>query len=232
MDRISKSSLATFMKCRRQYYYSLLGYEFKPNEAMVYGTELHKALEKYNSSLIKGDEPNYRGLKLEHINNLDGYKKIIETKLLPEGYKIYSSEMPVGFGSIFGYIDAIFSREINGKTEFLILEYKSVVSKIFSTTNLDKYLFELQVYKYLFSRARSVDESIIRLGVIRFEQYGLGCDIKIFSQTDSYQSVIDDINKMQIFVENSSGSISEFPKVSEDKTASECSWCPFYNMCE
>lgn len=230
MDRVSKSSLNTFLQCQRKFYYSLLGTELeKTSPEMQYGTDFHKLLENYNNKMIKGDFQKEIKVDKEFLPTFNKYVEILGS-LEKEGFKIISSEFPIGAEGFFGFIDALFYDEKEKK--YLILDFKTLTSSAYDKANIEKYRLEINFYIYLLSHFKNADYRNILGGVVIFEQKGERAELKyINNDIDKYYSNIDEAKVMLEKLNKADGSPDEFPKVSEDKTDYACRYCSFYNMC-
>lgn len=225
MEKISKSSYLTFLDCRRKYYYSLMGYAYEANEMMQYGLDFHKVLEDYNKNLMKGES--YKCPK-KFEDNFDAYNKII-SKLVEAGYQSVpiASELKLISGILYGIIDCVFYHP-SGK--YLVIDYKTV-GKI-GGFDTEKYKPEMMLYAQLYATIKKIPIESISTGIIRFEQNGKGYDFnEIPVDLEYINNLLNDINKMDEFIKNSTGDISEFPKVDETKTCFSCRYCNYNKVC-
>lgn len=231
MDRVSKSSLATFLMCKRKYYYSLIGFKEEPNKYMIYGTEFHDIVNKFNRKIIKENNFNESiniGMNKTYKNNFDSYLNILK-EFNKEGYNLipYASELPVNYDDIFGFIDIILHN--NGK--YLIIDMKTI--PYFNKFSEEKYRQELYLYAWLFSKAYNVELSNINTALIRFEQNGSKYDINRVSIDNlQLEGVVLETYSMKEFILNSRGEEKEFPKISKDKTSFVCKFCPYFKICD
>ncbi len=231
MDRVSKSSLNTFLQCQRKFYYSLLGTEMeKETPEMAYGTEFHKLLEDYNKKRIKGLTQTENKVDKKFAPTFQKYIEAVN-KLESEGFKITAAEYPVGLDGLFGYIDALFYNEKEKK--YLIIDFKTIVSSSYNKIDVEKYRLEINIYTYILMRMKGVNYRDILGAIFFFEQNGERADLKyINNDGEKFESAIEKANKMLEKLINSSGLPSEFPKVSENKTDSSCTFCPYFDICK
>ena len=228
MDRISKSSLATYLSCNRKYYYSLVGFEVIPNKYMQYGTEFHEIIENYNKNLMLNKE-NKEVKSLKYKNNLISYIDFLNS-LEQKGYeKIpYRCEMPVKYEQYFGFIDVIFT---NKKTDkFLIVDFKTIPN--FTLFDEDKYKQELIFYAYTFSKMNNIDIKNIETILLRFEQNGDKFDENVVKFTeDDINSTFIMVDEMKNKLNTSTGSIDDFKMIDLSKSSYTCKYCDYFNIC-
>ncbi len=230
MDRVSKSSLNTFLQCQRKYYYSLLGMESeKETPEMIYGTEFHELLEDYNKELIKGNRQPKKNVDKKFLPTFQKYIQIVDM-LEKQGFKITAAELPVGMDGLFGYIDALFYNEKTNK--YLIIDFKTLVSAAYDKADIEKYRLEINIYTYILMHMKNLQYRDILGAIIIFEQSGERAELKyINNDGEKFDSAIEKAKKLLDKVMNSNGSPDEFPKVSETKSDSACFTCPYYNVC-
>jgi CRISPR/Cas system-associated exonuclease Cas4 (RecB family) len=226
---ISKSSLNTWLSCRRKFYYSLLGFPEIKNDRMTYGLVFHDLLNKYNEQLMQGVE---KKIKIEAVYEtpFNNYTNEILPTVEKSGYQKvpFASEMRVVFENMNGLIDVVFS-DTSGK-KFLICDYKTV-EKI-GEFEKEKYKLELYIYAFLFSKIRNIPLTDITTALIRFQQGGKKFDINFIETIPTeVEEAVKSAEEMIKHLETSDGSIENFPKVSEDNNSYSCKYCDYRLDC-
>ena len=226
MEKISKSSYLTYLDCKRKYYYSLVGYIQETNEMMMYGLDFHKVLEDYNKKLMTGED--YKCPK-KFESNFEAYN-IMRGMLEEKGYQKVpvASELKLMSGDIYGIIDCVFYNP-NGK--YMVIDYKTVMKV--GKFDSEKYKPEMMLYAFIYAANKNIELKSISTGIMRFEQNGTGFDFNEIPVDEDYiNELITDIGRMDDFIKNSSGDISEFPMVDETKSSFSCRYCNYNKVCK
>jgi CRISPR/Cas system-associated exonuclease Cas4 (RecB family) len=231
-NRISKSSLITFLSCKRKYYYDLLGYPMKLTDALIYGTKFHELVNQYNESLIKGIEFSKR-ISEEYRETFGAFKDGFLNQLYMDGYdkKPFLTEKLYEYGHFKGIIDAVYYSEI--KNKYLIIDYKTVPFLNHDRFDRDKYKLELYLYCYLFMNNKKINLENINVGISRFEQKTAKWDLNIIDMyNNEMEEALKEGENMYQLLENTDGNIADFPQVDVKKENKVCKYCNYYDICK
>ena len=203
----SFSSLKQYVNCPKQFHEVkvLKNYETKVSQQMLYGTEVHKALEEYvrdNTPLPK----NY----IKYKSMVDALQEIPGDKYIEYKMALSADKLPCEFDSPDYWVRGIVDFMVVNDTEAFIVDYKTGSNRYPDTKQLK--LMALMAFLH-FPQVRQVKSGLLFVAHNSFisEDYSA-------NKADSYWSTFTpDLKRIEASYESDWWPVNPTPL---------CKWCP------
>lgn len=218
--RMSKSKALEYNDCPRRFYFknctSFGRDRCKPTPVMERGTMLHELFEAYNTNKEKFDK--YFAFLIGdewYEENVFGFFSNLNTFGLD---KATYSELDVydPVKNLRGIIDAVYTREGDNGTEYILIDYKSGKYKSYK---YEDYLFEMYIYEYL-ANVYFGEKKVTHIGMFFTS-----------SPENSFIVPVDDKTRKR--------KMKKYDKICEKIANNEfeckttyCKWCQFASICD